>query len=410
MVSYSGENNQMETWRNQVLEMLYKHDISSAFKKLKEILYIMPQDVQTLNLMANCCYILGEFEKAEGYWHEVLQYEPNNKIARSKLKNIKAPAFKFWLKRYYNALALIKNREYGKAREILHQLLQENDSFISVYKFLGLCYKELGEEVNALKVWRQGLKLDQNNEELQGYIADTVNQNKASFNLELDGKKEMASNVLSLPFNFNKTKLTWAVAGIASLALTVQIISSLGNNNLPADDAKTVSAVTELKDNKIIDGKETVPVLNSNGGLLADNYGEEMTAEGSEYDESREMSYYTEGYKAYKKGNLKAAITNLSVVVSMHSGSYINREALYYLARTYHLQNDYDNAEKYYYQYLGLFPDSNYYDECLYYLASLYYKKGDIEKARDMLGELKKLYPQSGYLTTGLYKSVMKNE
>lgn len=409
MVSYSGENNQMEIWRNQVLEMLCQQDISGAVKKLKEAFYIMPHDIQTLNLMGNCCYILGEFEKAESYWHEVLQYEPNNKIARSKLRNFKAPAFKFWLKRYYNALALIQNREYEKAKEILHELLQENDSFISVYKFLGLCYKELGEGTDALKVWRQGLKLDKNNEELQGYIADTVNKNKLPFELKPDVEGEIVFKGLKLPFKFNKNKITWAVAGIASLALTVQIVSSLGNNDLPAHDAKTVSAVTELKDNKITDGKKTVPVLNSTGGLLADTYGEEMTAEGSDYDESREMSYYTEGYKAYKKGNLKAAITNLSVVVSMHSGSYINREALYYLARTYYVQNDYDNAEKYYLEYLRLFPDSNYYDESLYYLASLYYKKGEAEKARDMFLQLKNLYPQSGYITTDLYKSVMKN-
>ena len=60
----------------------------------------------------------------------------------------------------------------------------------------------------------------------------------------------------------------------------------------------------------------------------------------------------------------KNAASNLGVVVSMQTGSYLNREALYHLARTYYLQEDYDQAEKYYLLYLDRFPAS-----CLLYTS-----------------------------------------
>ena len=127
--------------------------------------------------------------------------------------------------------------------------------------------------------------------------------------------------------------------------------------------------------------------------------------EGTHYDVEQEEHYYLAGCTPIK--DWKTAESNLGVVVSMQSGSYLNREALYYLARTYYVQNKYEEAEKYYQLYLDLFPDSNYYDDSLFYLACTYHYTGRHQQAQEVLQQLKELDPANGYLSSELYKTIV---
>lgn len=406
MLMKSCVNSQVEIWRGQILEMLCSQDISGAVKRLKEALLANSRDVTILNLMANCCYILGEFAGAEWYWNEVLKFEPANKIARSKLKNIKNPAFGFWLKRYYKALDLIQVREYEQAKDILEELLKENDGFVSIYKFLGICHKELGEDEKALKMWRQGLKLDKNNEELHSFIAQSLARNDKGLAYFKQDRKEKKVREFSPYLPSGKNRIAWAVSGIIALALGVQIISSVDNRDSYRTDIDKAAVSGTVVDGKKEKAGNAVPVLST--VQAADKTDGNAKKEEIYSNKDNEIYYYTQGYKLYKKGDLKNAAVHFEKVVAINSHSYINREALYYLARVCYIQNDYNRAEQYYLTYLDLFPGSNYHDESLYYLAALYYKKGDIDKAEQMLKRLKELFPNSGYITSDLYKKIMQ--
>ncbi|SHG77909.1 Tetratricopeptide repeat-containing protein [Thermosyntropha lipolytica DSM 11003] len=402
---YSNADGGMEVKRRQILEMLSQQDISGAMKKIREVLLADARDVMMLNLMADCCYVLGEFAEAESYWDEVLKFDPANKIARSNLKKVRNPAFKFWLKRYYKALALLKFREYEEAGAILHELLEENDNFVSVYKFLGVCYKEMGKLDEALKVWRQGLKRDRNNEELHGFITQTLKERESLLlNCASGGEKEI-SLVPSLVWPFSKSKAVWAFSGMAALVLSWQIVTAVNSHDLIRPKVKEVSEVGTVISSKGDQKEEALPVLS----MMDEDKLAEIKEEGAVcYDKDAEMYYYREGFKAYRKRDWQNAAWHLENAVAMKSHSYINREALYYLARVYYLQGDYDRAEKYYIEYINLFPHSNYHDESLYYLAALYYKRGDLDRAREMLLQLKELFPGSGYVTSDLYKKIIK--
>ena len=131
--------------------------------------------------------------------------------------------------------------------------------------------------------------------------------------------------------------------------------------------------------------------------------------EGSHYDVEQEEHYYLAGYQAYQAKDWKNAASNLGVVVSMQTGSYLNREALYYLARTYYLQEDYDQAEKYYLLYLDRFPASNYFDDSLFYLACTYYFSDRSQQAQEVLQQLEEWDPNSGYLSSSLYRTMIKD-
>jgi TolA-binding protein len=134
---------------------------------------------------------------------------------------------------------------------------------------------------------------------------------------------------------------------------------------------------------------------------------EDLTAGGSNYDVEKEESYYLAGRRAYLSRNWKSAVDNYSVVVEMKTGSYLNREALYYLARTNYLRGELGLAEQYYLQYLKEFKDTAYYDDSLFYLGCIYWKQNNLTWAREVLQELKSIAPQSGYLSSNLCVKVM---
>jgi TolA-binding protein len=156
--------------------------------------------------------------------------------------------------------------------------------------------------------------------------------------------------------------------------------------------------------------KTEIKAQNQTQEKPAENLREENMVGGSDYDLSRAGYYYKEGYEAYKARNYKKAANNLSMVVDMNKGDYINREALYYLARTYYLQGNDVEAEKYYLKYLKEFPDSNYYDDSLYYLGAVYHARGDHDKALKAMQEMQKVSPNSGYESSQLFKEIMKTD
>jgi TolA-binding protein len=135
-----------------------------------------------------------------------------------------------------------------------------------------------------------------------------------------------------------------------------------------------------------------------------------VVTESARYDNiswaEKEKLYY-KGMQAYRRQKWDLAKENLQSVVASKSADYLNREALYYLARVNYLSGDYGAAEKYYNMYLYEFPDSNYYDDSLYFLGKIYYKNNQIDKALNTFWELKAIAPGSGYLKTQEVFSLM---
>lgn len=373
------------------LNQLVKPDISGALNILDEASRANPNQIKLINLKADCYYLLGDFFQAKQSWEKVLEIESQNKSALSKLEKFNSPAFQFWLKRYYQAIEEIENKDFLVAQNNLLELIQENDKFISLYQLLGLTYLALNDEKNALKVWGQGLKLDISNPELIRYI----NTPKKGIKKPKFIAKETENN------NEPKNNILYIVSGFCIMLLLLQMSYSLSSeedykatiNNLQAKISSLNEQLT----------KKDVPVINVASNEEDNLVIELFNNEGSSYDIEKEKEYYQKGYQAYKAKDYKTAISNLGVVVSIASKSYINREGLYYLALSYYVSEDYDNAEIYYLKYLGEFPDTNYTDESLYYLGCVYYYKNDIAQAKSMLEKLDVYDPQSGYKSTELY-------
>lgn len=382
-----------------------EHDVSTALTMLLEAVENNPDNVEIINLIASCYYILGEFEKAEACWERVIELDSSNAEACSQLDGFRSPSFQFWLKRYYEALGLVECKKYDDAKSIFRKLLEENDKFVRIYQLVGLCYLACGDKKSAEKFWQKGLEMDISNTSLLNYLNGSP-ENKTESVLEKDMHKSRKPYV--------KNRIIWATAGILCAVVIVQAGIMIKTNRTSNETIQDIQNKISVLSEEIEQQKNSQPVitLSDNKDLFDDGAikNDESIMAGSEYDTKQEGYYYEKGYNAYLNDDWKTAASNLGVVVAMQTHSYLNREALYYLARINYLNMDYKNAEKYYLKYLKEFPDSNYYDDSLFYLGCVYHFLGKGDRSVKIFQRLKELEPRSGYVHTELFQEVMGSQ
>jgi tetratricopeptide (TPR) repeat protein len=389
------DTNQADDLLTAAAAKLQQHDVGGALDILVKAYQVWPDNCLILNMSGRCYQILGEFERAERCWQEALKIDPDNDVAESNLSTLQQPAFRSWQKRYKMALTTLEKKRFAEARGMLRQLMEEHDEFVSLYKVLGLSCLAEGDRDEAHRIWRKGLELDINNSSLQEYLA-MPERRSIKFIKEEEPPKPLFHTV------FTRRRLL-ILTGLLCLALVMQtgIVLNSHRQNV-ATTANLQQRIQQLT--ALVEQPQEPPDETVSAAAV-----EELSMEGSHYDVEQEEHYYLAGYQAYQAKDWKNAASNLGVVVSMQTGSYLNREALYYLALTYYLQEDYDQAEKYYLLYLDRFPASNYFDDSLFYLACTYYFSDRSQQAQEVLQQLEEWDPNSGYLSSSLYRTMIKD-
>ncbi|MGI5912638.1 MAG: tetratricopeptide repeat protein [Syntrophomonadaceae bacterium] len=399
---------QVENIIGDALVKIRNHKISSALEELLKAVEIEPENEKIINLIASCYYIKGEFDQAISCWKMVLRLDEKNQEASTQLENVNTPAFQFWLKRYRNILVYMDSRNFNQAIEGLKQLIQEKDNFVSLYELLGLGYLALSEVEKARQAWSKGLEIDQDNKSLLGYLEIRKDNEILASQQIKKTKKEIAAFSEGERFRYNKL----AIAGLLCLALLIPTGFYVTYINDKTEKKPVIQNKTEHEITaKYPSGEETVPVVNNS--ISPVSVTEEKIVKQTSFETSDNQSeglFYNQGLAAYREADWEQASFYLGKVVKLESGSYINREALYYLARTKYLSKELVEAEKYYLKFLKEFPNSNYYDDSLYYLGCVYHQNGEDQMAREVWTELAEFDPTSGYLSTSLYKRIMSNK
>lgn len=380
-------------------EYMRDKQITAALNILQEANRIEPEDSIVQNLMATCYLTLGEHTRALNCWEYVLEQDPGNKTARNSLEIFHSPAIQFWIKRYHEALREMEKKNFAAAGKILHQLLEENDGQVRLFQLLGLCYLAANDHDKAVLAWNKGLAVDKSNPELMEYLKSVeAKQSKPPVT------PENMNKIADKKPRTVKGKLIWTVSAVLMVLILGVFINAHGTK---PDKTEKNQYASKKVDN------QPAPVITTEASKLQAipvsrqlNDGEDTG--GAAYDTEKEEYYYMAGRKAYLKRDWENAINNFSMVVDMHTYSYLNREALYYLARSNYLTGSLNEAERNYTKYLKEFPDSNYYDDSLYYLGCVYYQQQDQSKAREMFSQLKSISPNSGYLLSANYMKVMK--
>lgn len=377
---------------------LGRHDISNTVKLLLEARELQEDTAQVDNLLGSCYLVLGEYERAVECWQQILAIQPHHKSARTNLELHNRPSNQFWIKRYQQAVAEVEKKNYQVGREMFRNLLLEQDGHVALYQLMGLCCLAGGDHHEAIQMWRKGLELDQFNPALHEYMTLLPGLEK------IEPIPENTSDS-SRNEGGGRTRLVWAASGVLLVFLLIPAVFLINR----ATDPETNSRLPV-----ITQSTESVPVMAASEEKIqpedkkTDIAVQNLSPAGSDYNIDKEEEYYFAGRKAYLSRNWKNAVDNYSVVVGMGTGSYINREALYYLARTNYLRGEMGQAEQYYLQYLKEFSGTAYYDDSLFFLGSIYAQQNNQERASKFFEQLKNIAPDSGYLSSNLYQKVMK--
>jgi len=406
---------------DEAVQKVASHYLTEAVQDLLALVKTDKKNIYARQELARCYKILGEYEKALQLWEELADAYQDLQ-AKAEIETFHSPPFQFWLKRLYQGIEELERKNYNAAKILFHSLLEEHDEDLSVYKLLGLTYFAMGDNYSARKVWKRGLLLDKNNPDILNYLAKLnyvhakdSNQSKIAnshnYNIGLNPKSQKNGFWQGI----KKYKLVLSSIALLLLVWGLNSDISIGSK---AEEEKTTALPPVINVQPSSPGDENLQVLPAavneedtpvaetidNQAVIDANPAEEATRV---YNAAQEWDLYGTGYYAYLHGDYPTAIQNLTEVVKMHSLNYVNREALYYLARTYYITDALEQAGKYFAQFLEDFPNSNYYDESLYYLGCVYYKQNDMANARKYFNLLNQYDPQSNYKKTSLYKAVM---
>ncbi len=377
-------------------EKLLTNDVSRALFCYNSATEWEIPDLRLWKGMASCYYILGDFDLAAHYWSKALELDPYDIEVQQRLVIYRSPSFQSWLKRISEAVKTVEMKDYERARDQLKELLEENDGVVSLYQILGLSHMACSDQTSARRIWARGLELDTSNPMLLKYLKSLDKIHKIG---QHGGKKMMRQPV----------RRPWIKVGTGAAALlTCLAIFTAIQQNSPSQNKKLTNMLedTSAQETSLVSGNDREIVLSRAGSTIALRETAATDAVESCLAEKEELQQYNRGFMAYLQNDWDMADKSFSAVIQRASGTYINREALYYLARIQYLSKQYSQAESNFQQYLKQFPESNYYDESLYYLACIYHRTGRDDKAENTFRELYRLVPESGYLTSADYREV----
>lgn len=130
---------------NKALKYVRERKISKAIPLMEKSLKYYSKDIQTLNLMGLCQYVLCHFDKANFYWSKSLECNIENNRAKHYLDYLNSDECQKIIDKYNLAISSIQRDEYEKAINILCEINTSNKELIEPYVIIGLCYYELGK-------------------------------------------------------------------------------------------------------------------------------------------------------------------------------------------------------------------------------------------------------------------------
>ncbi|HWP97168.1 MAG TPA: tetratricopeptide repeat protein [Syntrophomonadaceae bacterium] len=382
-------------------QSLQAHDISKALLAFNQVRENQAQNLRAVKGLACCYALLGEFDRAVEFWAQAAGADPFDVDTQAQLRLYRSPAFQSWLQRMSEAVKMIEIKDYQHARDQFKELLEERDGTVSLYQILGLSHMACCDPDSARRVWNRGLEFDSSNPMLLKYLIalDEIEKRKASNHEQKD----------------SLIKQTWCTSTVGAVilgaSLGIFLLVQIGLATSPGPAQKIILQEESLfgKQNSLTFGPMNKQSSNVNdhwrpaGTTGWADQANDATVDSEPATVKTEEKSYGEGFRAYLRGELDLARINFEAVVDQSSGSYINREALYYLARIEYLELDYDLAAPHFQVYLEQFPDSDYCDESLYYLGCIYHRQGRDQDARSVFKKLETMAPESGYLKTPDY-------
>ncbi|NFJ22634.1 tetratricopeptide repeat protein, partial [Clostridium botulinum] len=219
-----------------------------------------------INLKGLLYYLKGDLISCKNLWK--MNYHTNKDTVSYKyLQDAKLD--EQFLKKYANAITLIKNNDIEGAIDLLKQCEKTDFNRINVCNNLAMCYIKLGKYNNALEYYEKALSIDKNNDisiniKKELYKKGLIKKHKGKKILIAILVISIISSISIYLFNkFNKTKN----------------ISEMKNNKITSKESKNKSNIPKKEEVKKTETKkqeikkeERIDIQNLNNYIEKKNY------------------------------------------------------------------------------------------------------------------------------------------
>ncbi|NFI41215.1 tetratricopeptide repeat protein [Clostridium botulinum] len=405
----------------KALDNFNNGNIDKALDLCEKSISIDLKNNSAINLKGLLYYLKGDLISCKNLWK--MNYHTNKDTVSYKyLQDAKLD--EQFLKKYANAITLIKNNDIEGAIDLLKQCEKTDFNRINVCNNLAMCYIKLGKYNNALEYYEKALSIDKNND-----ISINIKKElykKGLIKKHKDKKILIAILVISIIssisiYLFNKFNKTKNISEIKNNKITSKENKNKSNIPKKEEAKKTETKKQEIKKeekidiqnlNNYIEKKNYIQLYNiysnyKNKNLDVNSKSVLVKAEKLLKEEGVEYFYNTAmvntNNKKYKESNdllLKA--------YSLGNVNYLYPHIIYLLATNYEALNNISEAIRYYEIYASSFMKNDYGDLALYKLATLN-EKVDDAKSKNYAKKLSQIYPQSMYNNSNIKRIINNN-
>lgn len=375
---------------NRALEFMNNSEVSNALEELEFCLKCYSKDVQVLNLMGMCQYLLCNFDKAYFYWMKSKESEIKDNRAINYINVLQSNEFNSVIQKYNLALEEIEKGHYSESIKELKSVVKSNNELVEPYAIIGLCYWRLKKYELAEEYIKYALDRDKGNKKYLIYMNQVSTLKlKPSRNKKLLSGLVLVILVVSLcatsTLYFNKTRKFIILSNEIA-----NVNDKLDEMNLSYNDKlnKYKKINKELEDeklkNKLLEQK--IELTNK-------------TNEIEKYKDS-ESDIFNNAISNLREKYYNEAKVKFTYILNYGVEENLVAESMFFLAICEEHEENYVKAEEYYNNYIEKYKDRNYYDDSLYNLGLVLYKQGRRVDAKKVLNILKVEAPESIFINS----------
>lgn len=160
-------------------DILYKEtgDAERALANYDKILFIRPDDVDTLMVAGHIGVSLERFDEALGHYTRILEIEPSNEDAKQYVDRIKCqkdvqenePGPET---AYKNCQVLVSQGHFDEGIACLERLTQQHPGFALAHNDLGVLYYRMGKKKRSVQCYEQAVSIEPDNPNFRKNLAD----------------------------------------------------------------------------------------------------------------------------------------------------------------------------------------------------------------------------------------------
>ena len=412
---------------NKAYQSLEEHDISTAFKYLKQSLVYYADDIEALNLAGICSFLLCDFSAAHTYWKRSIEIDDQNNRAKKYIEYLISDSFKTLLNEYNLSIESISNKRYEEAIEHIEKIIEKEPDLVEPYIILGLCCYKLKDYNKAMKYWRNAGTRDTGNAKVKSYmlcLQEEMGSDKTKDSLSSE-KALNKNKTLSSSLKLKVTAFASTFALAAVFISTGYWLNNYKNASLKIEYDRAIQTIAMkdeiienqenmIKNNKklnqdnLIEKQQIMDKLNEvmkEYEELKNNLGKHQTSgQHSDYPDygekitlfiQDEYATFNEAIQDLKRGEYNQSLQKFEAILQYGIEENLVAESLFFTASIYEKEENITEAVARYMKYIQMYSDRNYYDDSLYNCGLLLYRSGKKDEAATLLKKLVNEKPES---------------